>query len=88
MDVLEEQAEVKVNGENDVAKLEEHTLHMTLEEAGHEAYDCMCEAVGSDKDSVTYQCKYEVRTSKDSSDQTQLRSRAARIEGKFAMNVP
>jgi hypothetical protein len=84
-DALEKQSEEarKTTGKNGLSRadeLTESTLQLTLEGAGHEAFDCMCEAVGSDKDSVTYQCKYEVKKVKKCS--------AARIEGSFAMNVP
>ena len=53
--------------------------------AGHEALDCTCEAVGGDKDSVTYECSYEV--GRNAADGTR-KATASRIQGKFAMNVP
>ena len=57
----------------------EEKLELKLEGAGHEPVDCVCEAVGSNKDSVTYECKYQM------GDATEKK---ARIQGKFAMNVP
>ena len=89
-DALEKESEAKKknnnsakNGMSKADELAESTLHMTLEGAGHEAFDCMCEAVRSDNDSVTYQCRYEVRKGAKAK-----KTSAARIEGKFAMNVP
>ena len=64
---------------SDLVQEFEEKLELKLETAGHEPVDCVCEAVASDKDSVQYECKYQMGEATE---------KKARIQGKFAMNVP
>lgn len=72
------------DGENDPS-----VLRMRLEGAGHQTLDCECDLVGGHGDTLTYQCRYQV-AKKDPGGKSdgRKRSTAARIEGKFAMNMP
>lgn len=67
------------NGEDDLVQAFEDKLELKLEGAGHEPVDCVCEAVESDKDTVTYECKYQMGEASE---------KKSRIQGRFALNVP
>ena len=72
-------------------------LVFKLEGAGctYGPVDCVCRPVGSDKESVQYECNYELNEPNhersevgEEPKELQTSQKAARISGKFAMNMP
>ena len=69
-------------------EVEASRLRLRLEADGQENFDCECEAVGVDNESVVYQCRYKMGGNAKASDDSTAVAKKKIQQGNFSMNVP